>query len=121
MRYLKNLLRTLAYIGITIIISTFIITIFSYFNLLGDNIIKTIKLAIPVISVLIGGIMMGRRTNKKGIIEGIRFGLIIDIIFIIMSIILNNFKGQSLLFYLIIIISTIFGALMGVQKKESIN
>lgn len=121
MRYLKNLLQTLAYIGIIIIISTFIITVFSYFNLFNDTIAKTIKFIIPIISVLIGGIMMGRRTNKKGIIEGLRFGIIINIIFVIISIVLGNFKGQSLIFYLIIIISTIFGSLIGVQKKESIN
>ena len=119
MRYLKNLIRTLGYISIIVIISTFILTLFSYFNIFNDNIIKIIKFIIPVISVLIGGIIISKRTNKKGIVEGTRLGIIIDIIFIFLSIILSNFKTESIIFYIIILISSIFGCLLGVQKKRT--
>ena len=55
--------------------------------------------------------------TKKGIIEGARLSLIIDVIFLLLSIILSSFKPQSLIYYLIIAISTIFGSMIGVQKK----
>lgn len=117
MRYLKNLGRVLGYISIIIIILTMLVTIFSYFNIFNDNLTKIIKFIIPIISVFIGGIMMGIRATKKGIIEGARLSLIIDVIFLLLSIILSSFKPQSLIYYLIIAISTIFGSMIGVQKK----
>ena len=117
MRYLKNLGRVLGYISIIIIILTMLVTIFSYFNIFNDSLTKIMKYIIPIISVFIGGIMMGIRANKKGIVEGARLALIIDIIFVIFSLILSSFKPQSLIYYLIISITTIFGSMIGVQKK----
>ena len=117
MRYLKNIGRTLLYMFIIIIMFTLLITILSYFNIFNDNITKIMKYIIPIISTFIGGIMMGNRTNKKGIIEGLRLSFIIISIFMLFSIILSSFKLQSLIYYLIIIITTIFGSLIGVQKK----
>ena len=117
MRYLKNIGRTLLYMFIIIIMFTLLITILSYFNIFNDNITKIMKYIIPIISTFIGGIMMGTRTNKKGIIEGLRLSFIIISIFMLFSIILSSFKLQSLIYYLIIIITTIFGSLIGVQKK----
>ena len=119
MRYIKNLVRTLGYMGIIILVSTFIVTILSYFNIFNDNIVKVLKFIIPIISVFISGILMGRRTNKRGIYEGVRLSLIIIFIFMLLSIILSSFKPQSLIYYLIIIVSTIFGSIIGVQKKTA--
>lgn len=117
MRYLKNLGRTLLYMFLIIIVFTLLVTLLSYFNIFNDNITKIMKYIIPIISVFVGGIMMGRRANKKGIIEGARLSFIIIAIFMLLSVILSSFKGQSLIYYLIIIITTIFGSLIGVQKK----
>ena len=117
MRYIKNLVRTLGDMGIIILVSTFIVTILSYFNIFNDNITKIMKFIIPTISTFIGGIMMGKRANKKGIIEGARLALIIISILMLLSVVLSNFKPQSIIYYLIIVVTTIFGALIGVQKK----
>lgn len=119
MRYLKNLGRTLLYMLVIVLILTLIITLLSYFNILGDNITKIMKFIIPTISTFIGGIMMGKRANKKGIIEGARLAFIIISILMLSSVILSNFKPQSLIYYLIIIITTIFGSLIGVNKKTT--
>ena len=117
MRYLKNLGRTLLYMLVIVLVFTLIVTLFSYFNIFGDNITKIMKFIIPTISTFIGGIMMGKRANKKGIIEGLRLAFIIISILMLSSVILSSFKPQSIIYYLIIMITTIFGALIGVQKK----
>lgn len=105
--------------SIIILILTFITTILSYFNIFSDNVIKIMKFIIPITSVFIAGILMGKRTNKKGIYEGFRLSIIITSIFIFLSLILSSFKPQSLIYYLIIITSTIFGSIIGVQKKTA--
>ena len=119
MKYLKNVGKSLGYMSIIIIVLTLIITVLSYFNIFNDNIIKVMKLIVPIISVFIAGILMGNRTNKKGIYEGFRLSIIIIFIFMFLSIILSSFKPQSLIYYLIIIISTVFGSIIGVQKKTA--
>ena len=118
MKYLKILARCLIYTFLITITSTFIITIFSYFNIFSDNITKVLKLSIPIISVFIGGIIMGRNSLKKGFIEGIKLGLIICFILVITSIILKEFKISSILFYIILITSTTFGSMIGINKKS---
>ena len=119
MRYLKNLGRTLLYMLVIVLVFTLIVTLLSYFNIFGDNITKIMKFIIPTISTFIGGIMMGKRTNKKGIIEGARLSFIIITILMLLSVILSSFKRQSLIYYLIIMVTTIFGSLIGVNKKNT--
>ena len=60
---------------------------------------------------------MGKRTNKKGIIEGVRLSFIIIALLMLLSVILSSFKPQSIIYYIIIMVTTIFGSLIGVQKK----
>ena len=121
MKYLKILGRCLGITFIITILSTFLITIFSYFNLFSDNIIKVLKLSIPIISTFISGIIMGRNSIKKGFIEGLKLGLIIIFILIIIGLILGEFKLSSVLFYIILIISTTFCSMLGINKKSKTN
>ena len=121
MTYLKKLGRALLFVLVISTLLTFIITIFSYFNIFSDNLTKVLKLMTPIIGVFTGGIVIGRRSNKKGFVEGIKLALIIDIILIIISLISGNLNVESILFYLILLISTIFGSMIGIQKKVKTN
>lgn len=119
MKYLKKLGKALLYALILSISLTFFITIFSYFNLFNDNIIKIFKFLIPIISVFISGIIMGRSITKKAFIEGLKLGIIIITILTTISLITNSLKIECILFYLIIVISTIFGSMVGILKKTN--
>ena len=121
MTYLKKLVRALLFVLVISTLLTFIITIFSYFNIFSDNLTKVLKLMTPIIGVFSGGIVIGRRSNKKGFVEGIKLALIIDIILIIISLISGSLNVESILFYLILLISTIFGSMIGIQKKVKTN
>lgn len=121
MTYLKKLGRALLFVLVISTLLTFIITIFSYFNIFSDNLTKVLKLMTPIIGVFTGGIVIGRRSNKKGFVEGIKLALIIDIILIIISLISGSLNVESILFYLILLISTIFGSMIGIQKKVKTN
>lgn len=118
MKYLKNLGKSLLYTFGVMIVLTFIITIFSYFNLFSDSITKVFKLLIPIISLFVGGILVGRCANKKGYIEGIKFGIIVDLIFVIFSFFIKTLKVSSIIFYIILLISSIFGSMIGINKKK---
>ena len=120
MRYLKKLGFSFIYIITSILILTFISTIFSYFNIFSDKVMSIVKIIIPIIGLLIGGFYIGKRTNKKGFLEGLKLGLIFSLLLIIFNILVlnNSFKLKYLLFYLILIASSILGSMIGINKKR---
>ena len=66
MNYLKNLGISFLWIICTILVLTFIITFLNYFNIISDKIISIFKILIPIISLFIGGIQIGKRSKNKG-------------------------------------------------------
>ena len=120
MKYLKNLGISFIYIISTLLILTLITTIFSYFNIFNDKVTSMVKIIIPIISMFIGGFFIGKNSNKKGFLEGLKLGVIFSIIIIIFNYLAfdYSFKIKYLLFYSILIISSIFGSMIGINRKK---
>ncbi len=121
MKYLKKLGMSFAYMISTILILTFIVTILSYFNIMNDKVVSVFKIIIPVVSLFIGGFYIGKRSNKAGYIEGLKLGLIFSIVLVIFNYLAlyNSFKLKYLLFYLILIVTSILGSMIGINRKKS--
>ena len=120
MKYLKNLGLSFLYIIGAILVLTFITTIFSYFNILNDKVTSIIKIIIPIIAMLIGGFYIGKRSLKKGFLEGLKLGGIFSLVLIIFNYLAlnNSFKFKYMLFYIILIISSILGSMIGINRKK---
>ena len=120
MKYLKNLGMSFLYIIGSILILTFLTTLLSYFNILSDKVTSIIKIIIPIIAMLIGGFYIGKRSLKKGFLEGLKLGGIFSLILIIFNYLAfdNSFKFKYILFYIILIISSILGSMIGINKKK---
>ena len=88
-----------------------------------DNMFSVmINICTRVVTIIFtGAFIMGRNTNKNGYLEGIKIAIIIDLIFIIFSIIFKDFKIESIIFYIILLASSILGSIIGIQKKVKIN
>ena len=114
-KYLKSLIYTS---GI-LLGSCIIITVLSYFNIVSGNILKIIELLIPIISIFVGSYILGNNSDNKGYIEGIKYGCIWIILFLIINLISNNFTYLSLIYYLIIIIIAVISSIIGINKKKS--
>ena len=120
MKYLKKLVFSFIYITSSILIITFFITLLNYFNIISDKIISIFKILIPIISLFIGGFYIGKHSNIKGYLEGIKLGAIFSIFLLIFNFLAfsNPFKFKYLLFYLIIIISSILGSMIGINTRK---
>ena len=120
MKYLKKLGMSFIYIISIILILTFIVTLLSYFNLITDKIVSIFKIIIPIIALLIGGIYIGKNSSKKGFIEGLKLGCIFIIVLTIFNYLAfdYSFKFKYLLFYIILIISSILGSMIGINRKK---
>ena len=114
-KYLKSSIYTLC----ILIGSTIIITILNYFNILMGNVLKIAELLIPIISIFIGSYILGKSSNNKGYIEGLKYGMAWIILFLIINLISKNFTYLSLIYYLILIIIAIVSSIIGINRRKN--
>ncbi len=116
-KYLKYL-KSIGIFLLSVLIINLLITIIHYFDFFNLSTIKVLKLLSVIISSLICGFYIGRQSIKKGYLEGLKTGIIIIIIMLILTLIFKNFHIKNIIYYFIIMISNIFGAIIGIQKKK---
>lgn len=115
MSYLKSMVYTL---GI-ILISTVIITIFNYFNLLSGIPLKVVRLLVPLIGIFIGSFKIGKVSSRKGYIEGIKYGIIWIVLMLIINLITKNFTITSIIYYILLLLVSAFAGVLGINRKRS--
>ena len=123
MKYLKNILTCFGIVIASIMVLSFIMTIFSFFNILNDSVTSIFKILIPIISLLTSGIVMGRNSTKKGWLEGLKLGLLVSLLIMLFNMLglRNSFKISNLLFYTILTFSSIVGSMIGISAKRLNN
>ena len=96
-----------------------LITVLNYFNIITGTTLTISKILICVISLFVGGIVIGRKSSKKGWLEGLKLSLIFLVLLTIFNYLgLNSpLKLKNLLYYIIIIVSCVFGSIIGINKK----
>ena len=112
--YLKSSLYTL---GI-LLISTIIITVLNYFNILSGTPLKILYFIIPILSIAIGSYILGKNTNIKGITTGLIYSSIWSIILLIINIFLKQLDLTSIIYFIIIILLSMFFSILGKNKKK---
>lgn len=118
MNYLKKIFKPIVFTILFILISLLIITLLNYFNILGYKLTLYLKFILGIIAFVIGGFLIGVRTDKKGWLEGLRYSLIIIIPIIVINIIVRTFEYKCLIFYSILAISSIIGSMFGITKNK---
>lgn len=122
MKYLNSIkvyLKSLFISFLTIIILTLVMTILSYFNILPTKSLSFIKIIILIISLLVGGYFIGINCKSKGWLEGIKYSFIFIIIILIINLLIlkNSFEIKSLIYYVIMTISSMIGSMYGISRK----
>ena len=104
------------FIGIILVSVLFL----SLLNTLGISKIVTniLSIIIMIIIFLIMGFLKGKNSDKKGYLQGMKIGGILLLILIIMGIITFDFSFKSIIYYLILLLSSIFGSMIGINKKR---
>lgn len=118
MKKIKNYLISLG-IGFSIIIVlTLINTILSSFNILPSGISMVLKVLIPIIAMFLSGIYIGIKTNEKGYIEGSKIGIIYVLLIFFLTLFFSNIKLINFLNYIIVILSSTIGSMIGINKRK---
>lgn len=111
---LKNLFKSLLYFIGMLLISTIILTIIDYFSLFNTSILKLI---IPIIAIFISSFLAGKKTTRLGYLSGLKLGGLIILFFIILVLLLDKFNIKSLIYYLILLLTSTLGSMLGNIKK----
>lgn len=121
MKYLKNLSIIMGIMIGIILVSTFLMTTLNYFNVFGKSFVSILKILIIVIALFVGGYLIGKKSDKKGWLEGLKLGIITTIIILLFNLLgLNNkFEFKNIMYYGILIISAIFGSMIGINKVKN--
>ena len=115
---MKNYLKSYGYLFGIILVLTIILSIINYFT---NKELYLFKILIPIIAIFISSIILGKNAKKKAYLEGIKFSLIFLLLSIIISyfIIHNSFNIKVLIYYFVIIFSSIIGSMLGINIKKN--
>ena len=110
--YIKSLIIFLS----SIIVIPFLLTIL---NLLKLNTNKIIIIIIGAILMFVIGLITVKGSNNKGYLNGLLISVICIFIVTILSLIFRfQLNINSLIYYIILVISTIFGSMIGINLKK---
>ena len=119
MLYIQKYGKRLLWTTISLLISLIFINTLYFFNFISTNTYKILEIIILLINIFISSYILGKSTPKKGFLEGIKFSLIIISIFIIITLLIKEpLKLKLLIYYLIILITSILGSTIGINKKN---
>ena len=110
--YIKSLIIFLS----SIIIIPIFLTIF---NLIKLETNKITVIIIGAILMFIIGIITGKKTVSKGYLKGLLVSIFCITILTLLSLIFKfSLNINSLIYYIILVISTVFGSMIGINKKS---
>lgn len=117
---LKNSLKYLAISFISILISLLLITIFYYYDILGSGVVNYLRLFMILLILFITSYKLGKKTEKNGYLEGGKFGLLNILVFLGISLLFfrDYFKLRLILYYIILLFTTILGSMIGINKTK---
>ena len=119
MNYLKKLGKIIITTLLSIIILGFILTILYYFDIINNNIYNIMKMIIVLLSLFINAFFLGKNSTKYGLVEGLKLGAIFLIIMFIIKIFTSNsFDIRTVIYSIIILLTTSIGSVIGINKKE---
>lgn len=114
----KNYLKSIIWFLTIIIISSILITIFHYFSIFNTKTIKIMKITLIILTMLISSFILGKKCTKKGYLEGLKFGAIIILILTLLNLILHSLSLKSIIFFSILLISSMLGSMIGINKSK---
>lgn len=114
-KYIKSLIIFLT----SIVIIPLFLTIFNLLKLKTNRIIIII---IGAILMFVLGLILGKKSESKGYLQGLLLSVITILMLVILSLIFKfPLNINTLIYYIILTITTILGSMLGINKKTKTN
>lgn len=114
----KYLFRTVFFAGVAIVY-LLLLSLLHHFGVLHLSNISTINFVVIAILSLLVGLMMGKKTSKKGYLEGLKLGGIAILILGVLNVLFyRHFDLYVFLYYLVILASSTIGSMVGINLRH---
>lgn len=120
MSNLKKYIFFLSTTILSILISILLITTLYYFNIISPTIYNILKIIVLLLSIFINSFLLGKKAQNKGYLEGLKIIIPIIIIFSLITVFSKSFTLKVLLYYLILIMTSSFGSMVGISTKKEL-
>lgn len=119
MTYLKNVGISFGFILGSLFGITLLITFLHYMNLIGSKVLSVLEILTPLIALFVGGFVIGKKSKQKGWLEGLKLSGIFLVILVLFQYLglHSSFSLKNVLFYVLLIVSTVFGSMIGINKS----
>lgn len=119
MTYIKNLGIAFGFTIGSLFGVTLIVTLLHYINWIGSKTLSVLEIIIPLLSLFIGGFIIGKNSKQKGWLEGLKLGgLFLAFLILFQYLGLRiHFSVKTILFYALLSVSCVFGSMLGINKR----
>lgn len=119
MKYLKTSAKIVGIMTAMLLIFTLLITFFNYFNMIGKKTVTILEIIGPVLTLFVGGFLIGKESKQKGWLEGLKLALIFIVLIVLFNYLglRNHLEIKNLIYYLILTITCMFGGMIGINKN----
>ncbi|MCI7083886.1 MAG: TIGR04086 family membrane protein [Tenericutes bacterium] len=111
--YLKSIYKFIIFFILLLLLTS----LFYYLEILDLNIINIINYILTLIMFYMFGLKLSKIKKSKGYLNGFIIGLVMTILFSLITIIVSKYSLNTLIYYLTLILSSITGGIVGVTKK----
>ncbi len=120
MKILKRYSKTIGIFTIIIILISFGFALLNLGGLMNFSTTNILFMILMVMIFLIIGYKYGKKADKKGYIEGLKIGICLILVLLFINLIFynSNISLERVIYYFILILSSIMGSMIGINKKE---
>lgn len=118
---MKNIYKFIISFGsiiISFIVISFLLSIFYYYDLISTNTYQVFKISLVVLTLILSGILLGRKSNKNGMKNGLVLGLMCIVLSLIVGFSTKSISLHFLIYHFILLICTGLGGTIGIQTKK---
>ncbi len=110
-------LKSISIFLVLFIIYLLVISLLYYFEVLSYNTVSIISYIVILILFFTLGFKSSKHFNNKGYLNGFIVSIVICTILSLITLIIDNYSFGTLVYYLSLILSSITGGIVGIQKK----
>ena len=97
-----------------------ITTLLEYFTNNTQVLINVLKIITILLSIFIPTFILGKKSERKGYLEGLKYGTILIVLSLILNIIFKTkFNFDIIIYFIIMLVSAMLGSMMGINFKKN--
>ena len=115
-----NYLKSFALTILIIFGGAIITTLLEYLTNNTQVLINILKIITILLSIFIPTFILGKKSEHKGYLEGLKYGAILIVLSLILNIIFKTkFNFDIIIYFVIMLVSAMLGSMMGINFKKN--